>query len=97
MADAQFTTSAIFTNPLSISTNIPLTLNFPAKVKVSIFDLAGKEITVINKGTLTEGEHNLVLNRNQNGNTLSAGMYLCKISVENRNGAFGQSKLIVVQ
>jgi Protein of unknown function (DUF3500)/Secretion system C-terminal sorting domain len=97
VTDTQFKTNPIFPNPLSISTNIPLTLNFTSKVKVSIFDLAGKAMGDAINTNMTEGEHNLVLNRNLNGNPLSAGMYVCKILVENKNGSFGQSKLFVVQ
>jgi Protein of unknown function (DUF3500)/Secretion system C-terminal sorting domain len=97
VTDTQFRINELFPNPLSTVTNIPLTLHFPSKVRVSIFDLTGKEIGVISNGAMPIGEHNLLINRNMNGNNLSAGVYICKISVENTNGQFGQSKLMVVQ
>ncbi len=81
----------------STLTNIPLTLNFPSKVRVSIFDLAGREVGFISNDEMSVGEHTLLISRNINGNTLSTGIYICKISVENSNGQFGQSKLMVVQ
>ena len=97
VTDTQFKVNELFPNPLSTVTNISLTLNFSSKVRVNIFDLAGREVGIISNEEMTVGEHNLIVNRNLNGNILSTGIYICKISVENTNGQFGQSKLMVVQ
>lgn len=97
VADSQFKVSAFYPNPLTWATMVPLTLAFPSKVQVSLFDIYGREVSVVANEQMAAGANNVVINRNQNGNTLTAGSYICKISVENANGKFAQSKLIIVQ
>jgi Protein of unknown function (DUF3500)/Secretion system C-terminal sorting domain len=86
-----------FPNPFSTMTTIPFTLTNPSDVKVSIFDMMGREVSIIANENMGAGAQNIVLNRYANGKNLTAGTYICKIAVTNSTGKFSNSSLLVVQ
>jgi hypothetical protein len=96
-AKAQFTLAANYPNPFTNSTTIPFTLNNNSKVKLTVFDLLGREIAVADYQNMSTGKQEIVLNNASKGIKLTQGTYLYQLTVENSNGTFKQSKMLIVQ
>jgi Protein of unknown function (DUF3500)/Secretion system C-terminal sorting domain len=86
-----------FPNPFNQSTTIPFTLKNASKVSLKVFDLLGREIAVLGNETMLAGNQILTINNNGNGLQLNQGTYMYQLIVENANGRFSQSKLLIVQ
>ncbi len=91
---SQFNLGANYPNPFVNATTIPFTLNFESRVTLKIFDTMGREIVVLKKGYMSEGNQSITLDNKSN---LSQGNYLYQLIIENENGQFMQSKIMVVQ
>ena len=64
----------IYPNPTSGQANILVSLPQPAKIKLEIFNLSGKQLATIINGALSAGEHNLTWS------PPSPGIYLVKLT-----------------
>jgi hypothetical protein len=62
-----------YPNPFNPTTNIEYTLREPAKVRLSIFDILGREIRVLDDALKARGTHRVLWNV---GN-LPSGVYIC--------------------
>jgi Protein of unknown function (DUF3500)/Secretion system C-terminal sorting domain len=96
-AKAQFTLAANYPNPFAHSTTIPFTLSNNSKVKLTVFDLLGREIVVADYQDMSAGKQEIVLNNTSKSVRLSQGTYMYQLTVENSNGVFRQSKMLIVQ
>jgi hypothetical protein len=67
---------SIYPNPASDNTNVKLTLNGEEEVMITVRDLTGKTIQVLNAGKLTSGSHNVAMNLEG----IAQGMYTITIS-----------------
>lgn len=77
-----------YPNPFNPSTVISYDLSKPADVKITIYDLLGREAAVIFQGWQTAGNHKTVfLSKN-----LASGIYIYKITV----GDFSDTKKMVI-
>ena len=77
---SQFWIVANFPNPFNSSTVINYELPFEELVNISIYDLLGRKIKTIFNGDQTSGFKSYPWNAtNDNGQTVSAGVYLCII------------------
>ncbi len=77
-----------FPSPAQNALTIPVTLDQPTEIEISVYDLNGRQIYSVQKGLLTSGEHDLDLEIN----TLSSGLYT--FLIQTPQGALG-SKFVV--
>jgi hypothetical protein len=71
-----------YPNPFNPETKINFGLPFGSDVKLSIFDISGKEIVVIINSSLNAGQYNV----NFNAKDLSSGTYFYRITAISRSG-----------
>ncbi len=76
--DRAFVLQANQPNPFRTSTAIRYTLNRPAAVRVTVFDTRGRQVTVVDQGAQSVGEHRVDLA----ATSLSAGTYLYQLEVD---------------
>ncbi len=88
----QFVLGQNYPNPYSALTTIPLTLKSASRVRLDIYDLNGRKVSSMDKGTLAGGDHQFEIAPISMG--LSIGNYVYQIEVENSNGIFKQYKLM---
>jgi hypothetical protein len=72
-----FTLDASYPNPFNTSTTIKFRLNKPNRIKIEIFDLSGRLVTVLWNGRLTTGQHALQWTP---AGDLSSGIYFYRIT-----------------
>lgn len=70
-----FSLSRNYPNPFNPSTNIKFTLSEPAKVKLAVYDAAGKYITTLNDDFLSEGTHSVIFD----AKGLASGVYFYRL------------------
>jgi len=72
-----FTLDASYPNPFNTSTTIKFRLNISNRIKIEIFDLSGRLVTVLWNGRLTTGQHTLQWTP---AGDLSSGIYFYRIT-----------------
>lgn len=77
-----------FPSPAQNALTIPITLDHPTEIDISVYDLNGRQVYSVQKGLLTSGDHLLNLDIND----LSSGMYT--FLIQTPQGALG-SKFMV--
>jgi hypothetical protein len=82
----------IIPNPASENTSINLNLSNMSLTTISVFDMTGRLVQILNNSNLTAGQHTFNWDLNENNAKVIAGVYLIKISA---NG-FTQTKRVVV-
>ena len=93
----QFKLGVNFPNPFTSQTTIPFTLNFPATVRLELFDLQGRKVLQLLNDNLGACEHSVLIDRKGNASALTAGSYAYQITVQNEHGTFYQNKLLTIQ
>lgn len=88
----QFKLNQNFPNPYTDFTRIAFNLTNKSAVKIDIFDLQGKNVAQIDKGELSNGDHQVMLNMQALG--IPTGNYIYQLQVENSNGLFRQCKMM---
>ena len=71
-----------YPNPFSESTTIAYQLKESCNVQISLVDVLGKQIVLVQKENQSAGKHQI--NINKNDLNLSKGMYLLKLNVEGK-------------
>lgn len=71
-----------YPNPFNPETNIKFGLPALSKVKITVYDLLGKEVDVLMNGNLEAGEYNA----NWNASNFSSGIYIYKIEAADIKG-----------
>jgi len=74
----QYSLSQNYPNPFNASTLIGYYLPQPAKVRIEIYDILGRQITTLQDKSQPAGEHQIVWNANE----LSSGIYFYKIQAK---------------
>lgn len=92
---AQFSLGQNFPNPYVDGTTIPFTLKNSSDVKLELFDLGGKKVSVIQRERMPAGEHRIRLDLAELG--LQNGNYVYQLSVTNANGTFRQCKMMTAR
>jgi len=71
-----FTLAQNFPNPFNPKTSIDVELFRDSDIKVSVYNLEGKEVAVIFEGNLSKGRHNFLFD----GGELPSGVYICRVN-----------------
>ncbi len=83
-----------YPNPCSGMTTIPLTLKSPARVRLSLWNLAGQKIWELDGGTLNTGEHLFPIDFS--ALNLPMASYAYQVEIENGQGIYKDCKMITV-
>jgi hypothetical protein len=78
----------IMPNPADDQTTIAIRVTEAGQVRMTLLDLAGREVMELMNGNISAGNHKLLLNTD----LLSNGMYLVSLNI---NGKVQQQKLVV--
>jgi hypothetical protein len=91
----KFILNAAYPNPFNPSTTISYGLPKNVHVKVSVYDIRGRLVTILQDSKQNAGHHRVVWNtQNGNGNSVSSGIYIYRIEA----GEFsGVGKLIYLR
>jgi hypothetical protein len=87
-----FNSFTIVPNPATENTSVNLNLSNTSLTNISIFDMTGRLIQILNNSTLTAGNHSFNWDLNENNSKVKAGIYLIKVAA---NG-YTQTKRVVV-
>jgi hypothetical protein len=86
---------AAFPNPVGTRSRIVYSLPQPAPVRVSLFDVTGREVTILAQGREEAGDRDLVWDgRDASGRPVPAGTYFVRVDAA---GETASSKLVVLQ
>jgi len=80
----QVFTTFVYPNPLNTSTNININLSNDENVSIDIYSVTGQKVASVFDGGLSKGEHQFTWNTRSEGNELSDGVYLLKVTTENQ-------------
>lgn len=69
----------VYPNPTDGVTNIAINLVNDAKVNVTVYNMYGQLVQVLNDSNLSQGANNLTFN----ASSLSSGIYLVKVTIDN--------------
>jgi hypothetical protein len=84
-----------YPNPFNPSTKIPVEISREMDIKLSIFDLNGREVRLIYSGKLSKGIHSFEWDgRDNDGRNLSAGVYFTSLRTKNGNRISGKMLMI---
>ena len=69
-----------YPNPFNPVTQVEFQISYDDQVKVSVTDITGREIRVLEDSRYNSGTHRVMWNgRDQSGKNVSAGIYLCRV------------------
>ena len=84
-----------FPNPVENISIIPITLQSAAQVKFKLFDLTGRQIGAIKTFEFGAGTNAIAFNRSEY--TVSSGYYVYTVDIDTAEGAFTQSRKMVIK
>jgi hypothetical protein len=83
----QYSLDQNYPNPFNPSTNIRFALPNMASVRMTVYDILGREIRTLVNSELGAGTHNIVWDgKNNNGGQVATGMYIYRIDARQNNG-----------
>ena len=81
-------------NPFGTSTNVAVSLVAPARVDLSVYDVAGRRVATLMKNQASRGLHSTAWNgRDESGRTLASGVYFVRL---NLNGQTVETRRITM-
>lgn len=73
-------------NPFNSSTTVSFTLPEPSQIDLSIYDIRGRLVNTLLKSRIDTGYHGMVWDGTDRfGNSVSSGVYICRIKVDEYN------------
>ncbi|MCB2198956.1 aryl-sulfate sulfotransferase [bacterium] len=88
---AGFVLQGNYPNPFNPSTTVRLTMNRPGTIKVGVYDVLGRQVTMLKEGVLTTGEHRFVFNPTH----LASGVYIVQAQFE--SGATQAHRMVYIR
>lgn len=80
---ATFELEQNYPNPFSSSTSIAYKLGIPADVKVTVYDILGREIRTFTMGDQSSGAHGILWDgKNNTGEVVAKGVYFCRLQAK---------------
>ncbi len=87
-----FSLSQNYPNPFNPVTNISFDLPSDANVKLSIYDISGREVDQLLNEMVYSGKHTVEFS----GNNLSSGTYFYRLTVNSATGIFTETKKMIL-
>jgi hypothetical protein len=79
-------------NPFYGSTSISFTLAQPSSIRMIVYDVAGRQVSILAKGVVPSGSHRVEwMGRDDSGRPVTAGIYLCRLEV----GTWSQTRKMI--
>ncbi len=75
-----FSIENAYPNPFNASTNLSFTLTSKANVRITIYNIIGEEIAILQNGELDFGKYNIKFENNK----LSTGIYIANFKINNK-------------
>ena len=88
----EFSLAQNYPNPFNPETTIPFALPVRANVKLSVFDLLGREVATLVNGTMDAGSHAV----NWNASDLSSGVYFYRLDAQAGEASFNSTRKVVL-
>jgi hypothetical protein len=89
----EFSLSQNNPNPFNLSTTIRYSLSRPARVKLTVYNVIGREIKSLVDSYQAEGNYQVVWNSTDNSNiVVSSGIYFCRMET----GSFVSTKKMIL-
>lgn len=88
----EFSLAQNYPNPFNPETTIPFALPMRANVKLSVFDLLGREVATLINGNMEAGSHTISFN----GNDLSSGVYFYRLDAQAGEASFNSTRKLVL-
>ncbi|MEP0547826.1 MAG: T9SS type A sorting domain-containing protein [Rhodothermales bacterium] len=85
-----FRLGAAFPNPFAVTATVPFEVEHPGPVRLSVFDVLGRQVAVLVEGDVAAGPHRATLD----GSRLATGVYLVVLEAGGQRQA---SKVLVVR
>ena len=73
-----YSLTSVYPNPFSARTIVPIEVPEDSYVRVAVYDMLGREVSVLVDGQVTAGRHEAVLD----GNGLASGVYLIRLQAD---------------
>jgi hypothetical protein len=93
----QFRLKQNFPNPFRDKTTIPFRLTNASRVKIGIYDMAGKKALDLVDEKMNAGDQQVVMTRQNSKTAIPQGNYVYQLTVENENGTFHQCKVLTIK
>jgi hypothetical protein len=88
-----FALQAGYPNPFNVATTIPYGLPAPATVRLAVYDVAGREVAVLQDGYQEAGRYRVSWDgRDHSGRALASGVYLCRLTLP----GFAQARTVLL-
>ena len=84
-------------NPFSDMTTIKFSLVQRSKVKLVVYDMQGRFVTILTDDYLNAGNHAVEWNRTSQGTSVANGNYIFRMTTENFAGRFSQTKVMTLK
>jgi len=88
----EFSLAQNYPNPFNPETTIPFALPVRANVKLSVFDLLGREVATLVNGMMDAGSHAV----NWNASDLSSGVYFYRLDAQAGEASFNSTRKVVL-
>jgi hypothetical protein len=86
-----------FPNPFNPTTTIAFDLPISSEIILTIHDILGRRVRVLYSGRLNAGSHSVDWDaKDQNGISLSTGVYVYRIAINNTNGSYSNAKKMLL-
>ncbi|RKY81145.1 hypothetical protein DRQ07_04700 [candidate division KSB1 bacterium] len=83
-----------YPNPFNSETVIPYQLPVSSEINVSVYNISGSLVQVVESGTKNAGFHITRWNgKNSSGVSVSSGIYICVVSVRGKDGKAYQARI----
>ncbi len=89
---AEFSLMQNYPNPFNPETNIPFALPVRSQVKLSVFDLLGREVATLADGPFEAGLHTV----NWNASEMSSGVYFYRLDAQGGQQNFNSTRKVVL-
>jgi len=84
-----------YPNPFNPETRIDFSIQNASEVEISIFNMKGQVIKTLTRNSLSRGNHSVIWNgKDENGNSLSSGLYLYQLKVNGKIEAVNRCLLL---
>jgi hypothetical protein len=85
LTPGRFTLERNYPNPFNPVTHVEFQIPYDVQVKISVTDITGREIRVLENSRFNSGAHRVMWDgRDRFGKNVSAGIYLCRVQAEDQ-------------